>query len=114
MASFIRPKKNRSANISFECEGVDLLPGESIVCGYRGICSTDGYIIIICCCLFIALQCLLLCSVGEIIVARAKNAHLILTFHEKMSLAIRGILVSTNYRVTFVPDKEVIAKVPFP
>ena len=48
---------------------------------------------------------------GEIIVARAKNAHLILTFHEKTSLAICGILVSTNYRVTFVPDKEVIAKV---
>lgn len=50
-------------------------------------------------------------SVGEIIVARANRAQLILTFQEKLSLAIEGTLVCTNYRVSFVPDKQVLSKV---
>ncbi len=49
--------------------------------------------------------------IGEIIVANAKNAQLILTFQEKLSLAVGGALVCTNYRVTFIPDKQVLSKV---
>ncbi len=50
-------------------------------------------------------------SAGEIIVARANKVQLILTFQEKLSLAIEGTLVCTNYRVTFVPDKHMLSKV---
>lgn len=48
---------------------------------------------------------------GEIIVARTPKAEQIIFMTEKTSLAVLGILVSTNYRVSFIPDNDSLDKV---